>query len=496
MEPKFVAGIESYLFEIKADNSWQSLANSLGLRIYITDHQGEMIFHSQMAPTLVIEEETNGSVPIQTGNNRFGSIIFSRLDNIPIAEEAIQTISDLAHQFAITLDLNIRRKNEQVQAEALLETLNQENDLLVSLSSLAVAIDSKSLDFMSHLTQLSALFKEGCILVSLMSPEYTHLKGNIGPITDKDILDAKLEWEEISSRIFCACLTGADQIIQLPEGLLPEIELICKTRLDLFCIPIRTEDRVAGFVALLRPLSQHDQILTVAKPAVAFANRISQILESIHLQSELYGFLFSTVKSLVTAVDAKDPYTRGHSERVHYLAVKIGEELNLPPQELKDLSWAALLHDIGKIAIPKIVLTKPGTLTDEEWKLIKEHPDQGCKVIGPIPQLSGTLPGIRFHHERLDGQGYPLGLAGEEIPLQARVIAVADSFDAITSNRPYDSGDSCADAIEMLENKVDTHFDREIVVLLRKIVSSEINQGNLTFLAQQKISNDSDSKAA
>ena len=147
--------------------------------------------------------------------------------------------------------------------------------------------------------------------------------------------------------------------------------------------------------------------------------------------------LADAIQALVRAVEAKDPYTRGHTERVAELSVLIGRELQLSPLQLRVLHQAALLHDIGKIGVPDAILNKPGPLTPEEVAIVREHPACGHAIIRDMPSLRAQIGGVRHHHERLDGSGYPDGLVGGQIPLDARIIAVADVFDALTSARSY-----------------------------------------------------------
>jgi HAMP domain-containing protein len=146
-----------------------------------------------------------------------------------------------------------------------------------------------------------------------------------------------------------------------------------------------------------------------------------------------------SIRMLAAAIDEKDPYTRGHSGRVAKYSVIIGEQLGLTPEELDRLRISALLHDVGKIGVDDRVLKKPGTLTDEEFDLMKQHPAKGANIMRPVAQLKDMLPGIELHHEHMDGRGYPYGLHGEDIPMMARIIAVSDTFDAMTTNRPYQS---------------------------------------------------------
>jgi HD-GYP domain-containing protein (c-di-GMP phosphodiesterase class II) len=148
------------------------------------------------------------------------------------------------------------------------------------------------------------------------------------------------------------------------------------------------------------------------------------------------GFI-STIKALSHAIEARDTFTSGHSTRVSEVAISIGKAMKLPEEDLEKLEWAGILHDVGKIGVPDAVLMKPGFLTEAERQLIQEHPDMGAGIVNPIKMLASEVPIIRCHHERYDGKGYPEGLSGEEIPLLSRVMAVADSFDAMTSQRPY-----------------------------------------------------------
>jgi putative nucleotidyltransferase with HDIG domain len=148
------------------------------------------------------------------------------------------------------------------------------------------------------------------------------------------------------------------------------------------------------------------------------------------------GYL-ETIRSLAAAVDAKDPYTHGHARRVAALAVEIGRELGLGREELQALEYGGVLHDIGKIGIPDAILAKRGTLTPQEMDLVRAHPVVGAEIVSGVEFLRDAVPAIRHHHERWDGTGYPSGLAGEAIPLVARIVNIADTWDACTSRRPY-----------------------------------------------------------
>jgi HD-GYP domain-containing protein (c-di-GMP phosphodiesterase class II) len=167
------------------------------------------------------------------------------------------------------------------------------------------------------------------------------------------------------------------------------------------------------------------------------ASLIETQLANARIYTELKGLLFGVIRALTTAIDAKDPYTSGHSERVARIAVRISDELAVPSPRRSDLYLAGLLHDVGKIGIDDDVLKKAGPLSDDEYRKIQSHVEIGVNILRDLTKLSHILPGVRHHHESYDGSGYPDHLSGEEIPLEARILAVADSYDAMSSNRPY-----------------------------------------------------------
>lgn len=173
------------------------------------------------------------------------------------------------------------------------------------------------------------------------------------------------------------------------------------------------------------------QLMVLARRLLATHSR--QMRGAERLRETLLGL----IHCLTAAIDAKDPYTCGHSERVARIAVRIGQEMRLPEAFLSDVYLAGLLHDIGKIGIKDAVLLKPGRLTEEETRIIQQHPEIGDRIVAAVPQLQHVRPGVRNHHERFDGAGYPDRLGGEQIPFMARILAVADSCDAMMSARPY-----------------------------------------------------------
>jgi HD-GYP domain-containing protein (c-di-GMP phosphodiesterase class II) len=184
----------------------------------------------------------------------------------------------------------------------------------------------------------------------------------------------------------------------------------------------------------------------------------------------------STMASLMETVEAKDSYTRGHTERVVVFATELAKAVGVAGRQLQEIEWAAALHDIGKIALPDAILTKAGPLTADEYGVMKEHTTRGDRILQHLKYLDTARMIIRAHHERYDGRGYPDGLAGEEIPLGARIMAIADSYDAMTSARPYRHAMDPQDALAEIEVNAGTQFDPKLVATFLTIMRSRVTQ--------------------
>jgi HD-GYP domain-containing protein (c-di-GMP phosphodiesterase class II) len=193
-------------------------------------------------------------------------------------------------------------------------------------------------------------------------------------------------------------------------------------------------------------------------------DRLERFVLDLQRSAEENRELFlGTVKALAAAIDGKDPYTRGHSERVSRFSVATAEGLGLDEGEVEKIRISALLHDVGKIGIDDRILKKPAALDDEEFEIMKTHPQKGYKIMSQIPAMREFLPGMYMHHEMINGQGYPQGLKGEEIPMQARIVSVADTFDAMTTERPYQAAMELEAALTRLKSFVGTRYDARVV---------------------------------
>ena len=215
------------------------------------------------------------------------------------------------------------------------------------------------------------------------------------------------------------------------------------------------------------------EISELAENFNKMAGDIEEYIERLKEAAEENRELFiGSIRMLAAAIDEKDPYTRGHSGRVAKYSMLIGQELGLSSEELDKLRISALLHDVGKIGVEDRVLKKPGSLTPEEFGLMKQHTVKGANIMRPVSQLKEMLPGIELHHEHMDGRGYPYGLQGNQIPLMARIIGVADTLDAMTTNRPYQSAMELEFAMDRIRALTGSKFDAVVVTALESAVTA------------------------
>ncbi|HUI75955.1 MAG TPA: HD domain-containing phosphohydrolase [Candidatus Acidoferrum sp.] len=228
------------------------------------------------------------------------------------------------------------------------------------------------------------------------------------------------------------------------------------------------------------PVRGASEISELAENFNKMAGDIEEYIEKLKEAAEENRELFiGSIRMLAAAIDEKDPYTRGHSGRVAKYSSLIARELGLSAEDLDKLRIAALLHDVGKIGVDDRVLKKPGSLTPEEFDLMKQHTVKGANIMRPVSQLKEMLPGIELHHEHIDGRGYPYGLTGQQIPLMARIIGVADTLDAMTTNRPYQSAMDLEYALGRIKALTGSKFDPIVVTALE----AAINSGKLRLSA-------------
>lgn len=244
----------------------------------------------------------------------------------------------------------------------------------------------------------------------------------------------------------------------------------------LMCAPLVVGEEVIGalYVDNRQKNVFYDEM--DAELVTAFANQAAVAINNSRLMDHLQESYHQTLQALVRAIEAKDPYTSGHSQRVRDYAVGIASEMGFAPQRIKRLSMAAELHDIGKIGVHEKVINKPGGLTDTEFESVKMHVEMGEMILRPIVYMADLLPWIRGHHERWDGTGYPDGLKGEQCPLEGRILAAADAFDAMTSKRTYNNPLKQAEAVDRMRRASGTHFDPQVVSALERFLQVETSR--------------------
>ena len=220
----------------------------------------------------------------------------------------------------------------------------------------------------------------------------------------------------------------------------------------------------AGDLSTRVSVRTRNEIGELAHSFNVMADEIEEQIRKLKLAArENHELFMGTIRAMAQAIDAKDPYTRGHSMRVNRYSVILAKELGLKGAQLREIHVSSLMHDVGKIGIHDVILQKPGKLTDDEFEVMKTHTVLGANILAPIRQMKRIIPGLRWHHERMNGQGYPDGLSGDQIPLMARIIAIADTFDAVTTDRPYQKTMTYDEALQVLERLKGVALDEKIV---------------------------------
>jgi len=236
--------------------------------------------------------------------------------------------------------------------------------------------------------------------------------------------------------------------------------------------PLKTPQRTVGVLNLIRARDKHPFSNVDLEIINVLASQASISIENVRLYQNIRDNYLKTVRGFALAVEAKDRYTHGHSENVMKYTIVLGKRLGLSEAELEDVKYAGLLHDIGKIGVSELILNKPGRLTPAEFDEIKKHPTLGSNIIADVPFLRPLVPMVLHHHEFFDGNGYPSGIKGDQIPFGARILSVADAYEAMTSDRPYRRSLSAQAALEILMNGKGKQFDPRIVETFTEILRS------------------------
>lgn len=331
----------------------------------------------------------------------------------------------------------------KLQEIAILQTISSELDLIY---------DNKKL-YQRIVEMASTLLKVKEASFGIVEKGYLRLKGTIGVLKKDITIEHTIIEEVIRTGNYCIAKYGD---INPHSG--------ATLTYPFLSIPLAMNNEVFGILNLTNKADgtgfSEDEIYL----AITFAKKAALRIENNALYEVLYTNLLNTLKSLVMSIEARDSYTKQHSERVTAYALEIAEEMNLSEDEKEAIRFGGYLHDIGKIGVRDLVLLKPGRLSEEEKAEIRLHPVIGGNIIKPIRFLPKERELVLYHHERFDGKGYPEGLEGDRIPRIARILAVADTYDAMTSSRPYRVAKTHEFAIEELKRCSNTQFDGEVVM--------------------------------
>ncbi|MEZ6190295.1 MAG: HD-GYP domain-containing protein [Phycisphaerales bacterium] len=233
---------------------------------------------------------------------------------------------------------------------------------------------------------------------------------------------------------------------------------------SLLVTPLHVDGKPLGLLYGADKIKAGSGLSTVdSKLCASLGSSLSIYLKNVMLYEDMHSMFLGTLHALSTTIDAKDSYTHGHSERVALIARQLAEAAGLPAQTVERVYLSGLVHDVGKIGVPEAVLTKPGKLTDEEYELVKKHPEIGARILEGIRQMRDLIPGVLHHHESWDGRGYPHGLAGRDIPLFGRIIGLADAFDAMSSDRTYRNAMPMHKVLDEVRRCSGKQFDPDLV---------------------------------
>jgi putative nucleotidyltransferase with HDIG domain len=245
------------------------------------------------------------------------------------------------------------------------------------------------------------------------------------------------------------------------------------------CIPLTCKDRLLGVLTLGEKMSLEPYRKDEIEILSILCSEAGVAIENANLYLEKMKSFLSTIQSLLSAVEAKDYYTHGHCDRVGKYSAKIAQELGLTSEEVEIVKTAGYLHDLGNIGVSEQILNKKGRLTVEEFENVKRHPTIGAKILEPICFKKEIVDGVRFHHERIDGSGYPKSLNDKMVPLIAKIITVADVYDAMTSIRPYRKAFTPEDAVSELIRGCGYEFDSKVVAAFIKVLNKELKSSRI-----------------
>lgn len=405
-------------------------------------------------------------LPMIVRNQVIGAVIVARSSSYPpFSDKEIAVIRETVGHSALAvshirlLDESLDMAVEMGRRVDVILTLDEINKAISSSLSPATIIETA----MEHIERIMQC--ELVVILEEHNGELVVLASRGVDITLPDAFNpgSLLHGECLAYRAFSSSQTCYMQSMDDNKQPTPGDKALAEAGIQsAMAIPLVSREATRG-VLLLGDKSpgqfSGEDTFTIEK----IAGQMAVALENARHYQQMRSLFISTVSSLANAIDAKSPWTKGHSERVMEISTTIARELGLSDEQVERVRLCGLLHDIGKIGIIEDLLDKPALLSEDEFPPMRLHPEKGVAILEPIEQLHDILPGILYHHERIDGTGYPKGLMGDAIPLEAKIIAVADSFDAMISERPYKAALQPQQALKELEKEAGTQFDARVV---------------------------------
>ncbi|HEY5533066.1 MAG TPA: HD domain-containing phosphohydrolase [Candidatus Anoxymicrobiaceae bacterium] len=388
-------------------------------------------------------------VPLRSADKDLGVLLLDAKKSGDFTQEQIDLAIATANQVAIAIEKNVLVAEMETRLKHMA----------------AIGIVARSLT--SHLDpkeQMESLLEMGCALVRADSGVVL-LQEEMFDELEEQVSTGDTEWTRTEPfEKMARWVTEHHEPLLWDEKDFRQMNVGADVDIEVgLMAPMLVRDKSIGIIAVGSSRGVEGYSKDDLEMFKNFAAQAAVSIENTQLYERLQDTYLGAIGSLAAAIEARDPYTVGHSARVTQYAVAIAESMGLNGDEVEEIRLAGLLHDLGKIGVPDNILNKPGRLSEEEYSAIKMHPALSMRIIEPLPQLGNIIPIIYHHHERFDGNGYIEGKAGEKIPLGARIIAVADSFEAMTSDRPYRSALSRGEAIAELMANSGSQFDPRVV---------------------------------
>jgi HD-GYP domain-containing protein (c-di-GMP phosphodiesterase class II) len=455
----------------------------LGMRILNRDGKGAEAKPAQLDAPVAQELDLALQTALK-GQVYTGTFQFVTAANQPAVVIAVPVADDGTVIGVVEAIVSLRRISDRIRDEGKGDVtaflVNRSGEVLIH-SQPAVSVQRPDFSYLKIVQE----FKKAPVRLTIpyddaRGGERTTMLGTVAPVPGRDWgvvvqKPEKLAYASVSKMVR-ATITWIS--IALAAAILAAIIFASGIARPVRALAERTREIANGNYHQRVDVTTHNEIGELAENFNAMSGAIEGAVEQLRKAAHENHLLFiNSVRMLAAAIDAKDPYTRGHSERVARYSIGIGKNLNLGEQDMRNLRISALLHDVGKIGIDDRILRKPGALSDDEFEVMKGHPSKGAAIMSGVAQLIDIVPGMKYHHEKWSGGGYPDGLTGEEIPMQARIVAIADTLDAMTTNRPYQKAMELNYVVEKIKSFAGTRFDPRVV----DAFANAVKRGDITI---------------